>query len=108
MVTSDRPGFNFPDGSLLKDPPASTEATGEAGSTPRLGRSPGEGNGNPLQYSCLEESDETEPLSAHTHTHTCTHTCLMFVWPWEQFMALDPGFLLWNVILTLHEAARVG
>ena len=27
--------------------------TGDPGSIPRLGRSPGEGNGNPLQYSCL-------------------------------------------------------
>ena len=27
---------------------------GDAGSNPGLGRSPGEGNGNPLQYSCLE------------------------------------------------------
>jgi len=27
--------------------------TGDAGSIPQLGRSPGEGNGNPLQYSCL-------------------------------------------------------
>ena len=27
---------------------------GDVGSIPRLGRSPGEGNGNPLQYSCLE------------------------------------------------------
>ena len=29
---------------------------GDPGSIPRLGRSPGEGNGNPLQYSCLEDS----------------------------------------------------
>ena len=28
--------------------------TGDAGSVPGLGRSPGEGNGNPLQYSCLK------------------------------------------------------
>jgi len=28
---------------------------GDPGSTPGLGRSPGEGNGNPLQYSCLED-----------------------------------------------------
>ena len=27
--------------------------TGDGGVTPELGRSPGEGNGNPLQYSCL-------------------------------------------------------
>ena len=29
---------------------------GDTGSIPKLGRSPGEGNGNPLQYSCLENS----------------------------------------------------
>ena len=40
--------WGFPGGSVLKNLPAST---GE-GSIP--GRSPGEGNGNPLQYSCLE------------------------------------------------------
>ena len=31
---------------------------GDLGSIPGLGRSPGEGNGNPLQYSCLENSME--------------------------------------------------
>ena len=31
-----------------------TAHTGDAGSIPGLGRSPGEGNGNPLQYSCLK------------------------------------------------------
>ena len=30
--------------------------TGDTGLVPRLGRCPGEGNGNPLQYSCLENS----------------------------------------------------
>ena len=40
MVESDRPGFNFPDISLLKDLPANTGATGEAGSIPGSGRSP--------------------------------------------------------------------
>ena len=38
-------------GSVVKNLPANT---GDAGSIPGLGRSPGEGNGNPLQYSCLE------------------------------------------------------
>ena len=32
----------------------STSQAGDAGLTPGLGRSPGEGNGNPPQYSCLE------------------------------------------------------
>ena len=33
---------------------ASASIVGDPGSIPGLGRSPGEGNGNPLQYSCLE------------------------------------------------------
>ena len=33
---------------------ASAHNAGDPGSIPGLGRSPGEGNGNPLQYSCLE------------------------------------------------------
>ena len=42
---------NFPGGS---DSKASAYSAGDPGSIPVLGRSPGEGNGNPLQYSCLE------------------------------------------------------
>ena len=41
----------FPGGSVVKNPPANA---GDVGSIPGSGRSPGEGNGNPLQYSCLE------------------------------------------------------
>ena len=41
----------FPGGS---DGKTSTYNVGDPGSTPGLGRSSGEGNGNPLQYSCLE------------------------------------------------------
>ena len=41
----------FPGGSVVKNPPAKT---GDVGLIPGLGRSPREGNGNPLQYSCLE------------------------------------------------------
>ena len=43
--------FNFSGGSDCKE---STFNSGETGSIPGLGRSPGEGNGNPLQYSCLQ------------------------------------------------------
>ena len=41
--------------SAVKNPPSNAgDATGAMGSIPGSGRSPGEGNGNPLQYSCLE------------------------------------------------------
>ena len=39
---------------MVKNPPASAGDVGGAGWIPGLGRSPGEGNGNPLQYSGLE------------------------------------------------------
>ena len=42
---------DFPGGS---DDKVSAYNEGDLGSIPGLGRSPGEGNGNPLQYSCLE------------------------------------------------------
>ena len=45
------PPSGFPDGSEGK---ASACNVGDPGSIPGLGRSPGEGNSNPLQYSCLE------------------------------------------------------
>ena len=41
----------FPSGSMVKNLPAQA---GDEGSIPGLGRSSGEGNGNPLQYSCWE------------------------------------------------------
>ena len=41
----------YPGGSEVKE---SASNVGDLGSIPRSGRSPGEGNGNPLQYSCLE------------------------------------------------------
>ena len=45
--------IDFPAGSVVKNPPASAGAAGDVGSIPGLGSSPGGGNGNPLQHSCL-------------------------------------------------------
>ena len=49
--------MGFPGGSEVKNPPAKE---GDAGSIPGSGRSPGEGNGNPLQYSYLENPTDRE------------------------------------------------
>ena len=46
----------FPDGSVVKNLPANAGDTREVGSIPGSGRSPGGGNVNLLQYSCLENS----------------------------------------------------
>ena len=40
---------------------------GDAGSIPGLGRSPGEGNGNPFQYSCLENPIDKRAWQATVH-----------------------------------------
>ena len=48
--------WGFPGGSVVKNLLANA---GDPGSIPGLGRSPGVGNGSPLQYSCLENSMDT-------------------------------------------------
>ena len=49
------------------DGKASVYSVGDPGLIPESGRSPGEGNGNPLQYSCLENSMEGGALKATVH-----------------------------------------
>ena len=64
------------DRTVVKNPPTNT---GDSSSTPGLGRSFGEGNGNPLQYSCLENSMDRGAwlLSIGSqrveHDSACTH-----------------------------------
>ena len=69
---------------MIKIPPANTGDIRDVGSIPGLGRSPGEGHGNPVQYSCLENpmdrgawrakvhsvaKNQTRLTLLHTHTH---------------------------------------
>ena len=51
-----------------------------AGSIPELGRSPGEGNGNPLQYSCLENPMDKGAWQAIVHRVTQS-------WTWPSYLA---------------------
>ena len=71
---------------MVKNPPAKAGDTGDAGSIPGLGRSPGGENGNPLQYSYLENpmNRGTWQATVHgftkswtqqtSHTHSSYHT----------------------------------
>ena len=52
---------------VVKNPPANAADARDRGSIPGLGRSPGLGNGNPLQYSCLENSMDREVWWATVH-----------------------------------------
>ena len=56
--------MSFPGGSVVKNPSVNT---GDADSIPGLGRSTGEGNGNPLQYSCLENPMDGGTWQATVH-----------------------------------------
>ena len=53
--------LGFPDGSVVKNQPANAR---DEGSIPGLGRSPREGNGNLLQYSCLGNPMDREAWRA--------------------------------------------
>ena len=61
--------MNLPGGS---DSKASVYNVGDPGSIPGLGRSPGEGNRNPLQYSCLENPMDGEACTVHGVTKSRT------------------------------------
>ena len=74
-LLSEPPGetLGFPGGSEGK---ASACDVGDLGSTPGSGRSPGEGNGNLLQYSCLENPMDTGAWWAIVHRVTKSQTRL--------------------------------
>ena len=56
--------LGFPDGSVIKNPPANT---GDVGLILELGRSPGEGNGNPVQHFCLGNPMDRGAWQATVH-----------------------------------------
>ena len=77
---------------VIKSLPACEREIRDAGSIPGWGRSPGEGNGNPLQYSSLENPQGQSSLMGYsprgcresdtelvTHTHTDTQTYIIYM-----------------------------
>ena len=67
------PLMGFAGGSVVKNLPTNTEDTRDLGLIPRCGRSPGGGNGNPFQYSCLESTMDRATRQAKfmgLHTQT--------------------------------------
>ena len=75
---------------VVKNPPDNAGNIRDTGSIPGSGRSPGEGNGNPLQYSCLENPMDRESWQATAYnvveswtglkrfsTHTCVYVLIL-------------------------------
>ena len=60
-------GGQSPGGAVVKNRPAKVGDKRDTGSIPGLARSPGEGNGNPLQHSCLENSMDRGAWQATVH-----------------------------------------
>ena len=76
---------------------------GDLGSIPGSGRSPGEGNGNPLQYSCLENSTDGRAWWATVHGVAKSQTPLSdFIFTFhfhalEKEMATHSSSLAWRI-----------
>ena len=68
--------MGFPGGSVVKNLPANV---GGMGSVPGLGRSPGEGNGNSLQYPCPKNSMDRGTWRAIVHRVTQSRTQWSYV-----------------------------
>ena len=72
--------LGFPGGSVVKNPSTNAGDIGDVHSIPGSGRSPGDGNGNPVQYSCLENPRDRGAWRAAVHgvtkhwTRLSTHT----------------------------------
>ena len=91
----------FPGAQWLKNPPANGGDTGNVDSIPRLGRSPGVRNGNPLQYSHLENPMDRgawwaiQPMGSQRVRHSwsnLTHT-YMYVKQYTKPLTLSPHLL---------------
>ena len=87
---------SFPGGSVDKNLPANT---GDMGSIPGLRRSPGEGNGNPLQYSCLKNLMDRGAWQATVHRITKSQTWLK--WLSKHACMMQPDILcsIYSILL---------
>ena len=59
--------LGFPGGAVVKNPPANAGDARDADSIPGSGRSPGGGNSNPLQYTCLKNTMDKGAWQATVH-----------------------------------------
>ena len=95
-------------GSVVKNPPANA---GDVGLIPGLGRSPGEGNGNPLQYSCLKNPMDRGAWWPTVHGVTKRQTWPsiygLTAWsPWSESGGWSLYYLCW--LCSTHWCENIG
>ena len=97
--------MGFPGGVVVKNLPANAGDPGDSGSTPGSGRSPRGGNGNPLQYSLLENSKDragwwaTVHWVAQSQIRLSAHTCSLIVVPHRRTLSFIS--LIWSSLYLL-------
>ena len=88
---------------VVKNPPANAGDIRHVGLIPGLGRSPGEGNGTPLQYSCLENPTDRGAWKAALHgvvksqTRLSDFTLTFHFHALEKEMATHSSILVWRI-----------
>ena len=101
---------------LVKNLPANAGDAGDVDLIPGSGRSPGEGNGNPLQYACLKNSidrgawqatvhgvsNTRTQLSKHPYTHTNDFICFCLKHFNVSYYLLVPTHTSWHSHTTYH------
>ena len=88
----------FPGGSEVK---VSASNAGDSGSIPGSGGSPGEGNGNPLQYSCLENPIDGDAWKATVHRVAKSRTGL------SDFTQIPGRFLMSRLQFPSYEESKM-
>ena len=88
--------LTLPDSSMVKNPPENAGATGDTGSIPALEWSPRVDNGNPLQYSCLENSMDKRAWWAKVHGVSKSQTGLSSTSLWSFMGAFQVALVVKN------------
>ena len=96
--------MDFPSGS---DSKVSACSAGDPGSIPGSGRSPGDGNGNPLQYSCLENSVDRRAWQVTVHAVTQNQTWLTNTFSFILIQLIHIWILYWRIATSFFFLSRI-
>ena len=78
--------MGFPGGAVVKNPPANAEDSGDQGSIPGSGRSPGGGNCNHSRISCLEKAKDRGAWQSQRDRHNSPTEQALWLWRRKTFL----------------------